>query len=174
MSLSQAYLLLAAIWAVAALAPLLAPEAVRGFPRSRGAAFVLFGAASAWFLWNLAHVGEADLAGIPREWLLAGFGFSAVAAFRLLPDLLAVRGLAGLLLLVAGPLLDAGFGKTPQSLLLASLTYVLIIGSLAAGTAPYLLRDLITFVRAKPARVKTASALSGLASVACVANALLI
>lgn len=168
MSLSQAYFLLAALYALAAELLAASPEALRAMPRSRGAAFVLFGAASAWFLYNLTQLGEADLAGIPRQAVLGVFGFSAVAAFKLLPDLLAVRGLAGLLLLTASPLLDAGFGKLPQSLLLATLTYALILFAIAIGTAPYLLRDLIAATLATPARKRAAVAVTGIAALACV------
>ncbi len=170
MSLPQAYFLLAALYAVAALMLAVAPEALRAFPRSRGAAYLCFGAASAWFLYRLTLLGEADLAGIPRNAVLGVFGFSAVAAFRLLPDLLAVRGLAGLLLLTASPLLDAGFGRVPQSLLLATLTYALIFLAIAVGTAPYLLRDLITATLATKPRRAVATGLTGLASAACLVN----
>ena len=174
MSLSLAYFLLAALCSVAALAPVVAPAATRRFPRSKVGAILVFGAAAGWFLWNLSQIGEADLAGIPREALLGVFGFSAVAAFKLVPDFLAVRGLAGLLLLTASPLLDAGFGKTPQSLLLAALTYVLILFAITVGTAPYLMRDLIDALFAKPARAKAFAAAAGVAAVACVVNGSLV
>ena len=159
MTLAHAYYLLAVILAVPA-AFLLSPESgyarLRAFPRSRSAAFLLFGAAATWFLYGIATMGEADLAGIPRVVMLGAFGGAAIAAFVYLPDLLAVRGLAGLLLLTSRHLLDAGFGKLPHSLVSAALTYaLLILPAIVYGTAPYLLRDWIGVVTRSRARGRT-------------------
>ena len=173
MSLAQAYYLLAAILAVPA-ALLFAPDAGHGilkaFPRSKAAAFVLFGGAAAWFLYGISQMGEADLAGIPRGVMLGVFGAAAVAAFWLLPDLLPVRGLAGLLLLVSRHLLDAGFGKLPYSLLLAAIVYgLLILPAIAYGTAPYLLRDWIGSVTRTPGRARMVGGFLAALVVACLA-----
>lgn len=174
MSLAQAYCLLAAVLAVPA-ALLLSPEAgyarLRAFPRSKAAAFVLFGAAAAWFLYGIATMGEADLAGIPRGVMLGGFGAAAVAAFWFLPDLLAVRGLAGLLLLASRQLLDAGFGKLPHSLALAIIVYLLLIlPALAYGTAPYLLREWIAKITATPRRGRVAGGVLLALALVCVVS----
>lgn len=145
MSLAQAYLLLAAILAIPG-AMLLHPagqRALKAFPRSKPAAFLLFGGAALWFLYGISRMGEADLAGIPRPVMLGGFGAAAAGAFFLLPDLLAVRGLAGLLLLAMRPVLDAGFGKLPHSFVLAGVAYLIVFAALFFGTAPYLLREWI-------------------------------
>ena len=154
MTLAQAYFLLAGILAVPGVLLLTdgGRAALKAFPRSKAAAFVLFGAATAWFLYGLSQMGEADLAGMPRPALLGAFGAAGVAAFWVLPDLLAVRGLAGLLLLTARPVLDAGFGKLPASLALATVTYALIFAALFFGTAPYLLRDWIGAATKTPGR----------------------
>ena len=156
MSLAQAYFLLAAILALpGVLLPFPAGvRALKALPRSKVATVVFFGAAAAWFLYGIMQMGEADLAGIPRVYMLGGFGAAAAAAFWLLPDLLAVRGLAGLLLLTARPLLDAGFGKLPHSLALATVTYALIFAALVFGVAPYLLRDGIAWTTATTGRAR--------------------
>lgn len=174
MTLSEAYFLLAAIFAVPALTLFFVPDAADAFPRAKKTGWLLFGAAGGWFVFELTRLGEPDLAGLPRELIVGLFAASILAAFRLLPDFLGVRGLAGLLLLAAGPMLDAGFGKTPQSLLLASLTYALIFFAIVTGTAPYLVRDLIGAIRRTPARTRTTAGLFAIAAVASVANGILI
>ena len=68
--------------------------ALEALPRSRAAGFVLWGGALAWFLWHLTTIPAVDLAGFPRSWLLALFGGAGLLAFKFLPDLLALRGLA--------------------------------------------------------------------------------
>lgn len=172
MTLAQAYFLLAAILAVPAALLLVSGTGhamLRAFPRSKAAAFLLYGAAAAWFLYGISMMGDADLAGIPRPVMLGGFGAAAIAAFWLLPDLLAVRGLAGLLLLTSRQLLDAGFGKVPHSLLLAALTYVaLILPALFYGTAPYLMRDAVGAVLATPGRARAAGGAFAVFAIACV------
>lgn len=72
--------------------------ALEALPRSRAAGFVLWGGALAWFLWHLTTIPAVDLAGFPRSWLLALFGGAGLLAFKFLPDLLALRGLAVLAL----------------------------------------------------------------------------
>lgn len=160
MSLSQAYLLLAVILAV--FGGLLTFDGgrsgLRAFPRSMVAAVVFFGGAAVWFLYGISQMGESDLAGIPRSWMLGAFGVSALLAFRYLPDFLSVRGLAGLLLLAMRPVLDAGFGKLPGSLLLAFVAYGLIFSALVFGTAPYLFRDAVNSIVKTPGRSRVAAA----------------
>lgn len=169
LSLAQAYFLLAAIVALPGVMLWTAGgrAALSAFPRSKGAALVLFGAAAAWFLYGISQMGDADLAGIPRPALLGAFGAAGVAAFLYLPDLLAVRGLAGLLLLTARPVLDAGVGKLPSSLALATVTYGLIFAALCFGTAPYLLRDRITAATKTPARARGTAAAFLLVAAIC-------
>lgn len=161
MSLTSAYLLLAALLAVPGV--LLSVPAghgvLRAFPRSKPAAYALFGAAAGWFLYLLSQMGAADLAGIPKPVMLGAFGTAALAAFYYLDDLLAVRGLAGLLLLTSSRLLDAGVGQLPRSLALSILVYgLLILPALAYGTVPYLLRDAISGVLKTPGRARFAGA----------------
>lgn len=159
MSLAQAYLLLAVILLVPGL--LIAVPRGRdllvAMPRSMIASVVLFGGAAVWFLYGVSQLGESDLAGIPRSWMLGGFGAAAVLAFRYLPDFLSVRGLAGLLLLAMRPVLTAGFGKLPESLVLAAVAYALIFAALIFGTAPYLFRDALAAIVRTPGRSRVAA-----------------
>jgi hypothetical protein len=86
-------------------------------------------------------------------------------------EFLSVRAFGLLGLLVAQPLLDAAFLRDPSSRLLIPLwTYALITVSLFSVGMPYLLRDAIDWVIAKPARWKgfcAAGLVYGVAVVVC-------
>lgn len=126
--------------------------AMRAFPRSQLAAILLFGAASAWFLYHVWHLGPADF-GNYRELLFALFGLSALGAFYFVPDFLAVRGFAALLLLTANPLLKAAYMQDPTSrLLLVSFVYLAILFALVMGASPYRMRDCIDWLYRKANR----------------------
>ena len=117
--------------------------ALLALPRSRAAALVLWGAAFAWFIYHLMTIPNVDLAGFPRSWLIALFGGAGLLAFKYLPDLLSLRGLAVLVLFACNEFLGAGFGQLPYSRILAGTSYLLIIGALWSGASPYVLRNAI-------------------------------
>lgn len=123
--------------------------------RSQNAAFVLFGGAALWFLWLVTQLGKADF-GDYKMIMLVVFGAAAIGAFKYTPDFLAVRGLAGLILLAASPLLHAAYMQydEPQRLLLVSMVYILIIAAMFIGTMPFLMRDLFQWLWAQPKRPK--------------------
>ena len=122
------------------------------FPRSQLAAFVLFGAASVWFLHHIWHLGPADF-GQYRHLLFALFGLAALGAFYFVPDFLAVRGLAALILLTAHPLLNAAYLQDPASrLFLVSFVYLAILFALIIGASPYRMRDCIDWLYKKDTR----------------------
>src|SRR6266545_5630304 len=79
--------------------------ALKAFPRSIAAAYVFFGLGAAWFLYAIWHLSPADF-GEYRHWLFVGFLLVAALSFKCVPDFLAVRGLATLILMGAMPLLD--------------------------------------------------------------------
>jgi len=119
---------------------------VKAFPRSQTAAFLLMGAASAWFLYKVLHLGPADF-GQYKELLFAGFLAVAVGSFYFVPDFLAVRGLAALMLLTAGVLLDAAYMQDPKTrLFLVTFVYLGIVAALIIGASPYKLRDFIDWL----------------------------
>jgi hypothetical protein len=125
---------------------------LKAFPRSRLAAVLLFGSASAWFLYHVWHLGPADF-GQYRELLFALFGLSALGAFYFVPDFLAVRGLAALLLLTAHPLLTAAYMQDPASrLFLVSFVYLAIVAAIILGASPYRMRDGIDWLFRKSTR----------------------
>jgi len=126
-----------------------------GFLRSTIAAVVAFGLASLWFLYHVSQLGQADF-GDYKMILLAVFGATAIGAFIYTPDFLSVRGLAGLMLLSAGPCLSAAYMQyeLPQRLLLVTLVYVMIVAAMFLGTMPYLLRDFFEWLWVQPKRLK--------------------
>ena len=120
---------------------------LKGFPRSTTATTLLFGAASLWFLYNVWHLSAADF-GEYRKLLFCIFSLVAVLSFIYVPDFLAVRGLAALILLAAGPILASAYMhyELPQRLPLVGVTFLLICLSLWLGAQPYRLRDFIEWL----------------------------
>lgn len=116
-------------------------KTAKAFPRSQTAAYILLGGAAAWFLYKVTQLGPADF-GQYKNYLFGFFLATAVASFYFVPDFLAVRGLAALILLTAGALLNAAYMnfETP-ALILKTFVYVMIVISLVLGASPYKLRD---------------------------------
>jgi hypothetical protein len=82
--------------------------AIKAFPRSASAGYVVFSAAAAWFLYNIWNLSKADF-GEYRTLLFIGFAAIAVLAFKCVPDFLGVRGACALVLIGAAPFLDAAY-----------------------------------------------------------------
>ena len=137
--------------------------ALKAFPRSRMASYVLFGAAAAWFLSRVAVLSEADF-GQYRAALFVGFAIVAVLSFFYVAEFLAVRGLAALILLAAGPLLAAAYGEyqIPSRLFMVSVVYLALTGSLWLGAQPWRLRDGIDWLQRVPGRARAAGGVLGL------------
>jgi hypothetical protein len=134
-------------------------EKAIGIGRSKIATIVLFGSALAWFLWIVANLGEGDF-GEYRQWLFLLFGAVGMAAFWYVPDFLAIRGLAALLLLVAYEFLMAAYMETPESrLFMVSAVYVLIVLALFLGALPYLWRNGLNWLFAHKKIVRSLGAL---------------
>lgn len=124
-------------------------KSVQAFPRSRKAAFVLMGIATAWFLYKVTQLGPADF-GQYKNILFVLFLGTAVGSFYFVPDFLAVRGLAALMLLIAGTLLDAAYMEPPKTrLFLVSFTYLGISTAIVLGANPYKLRDFFEWLYKK-------------------------
>ena len=120
----------------------LVSSTLKSFPRSANATVVFFGAASVWFLYRVWNLSPADF-GEYRLPLFLGFALVAALSYWCVPDFLAVRGLAALVLLAASPLLDAAYMEWsyPQRLFLVSFVYVGIAFAIWLGATPYRLRD---------------------------------
>lgn len=133
--------------------------ALKALPRSTGATYALFLPAAVWFLYRLWHLSAADF-GDYRKWIFAGFLAVAALAFKYVPDFLAVRGLAALVLLAASPLLDAAYMEydRPQRLLMVTEVYAGIAAAVWLGGQPWRLRDWLEWLFAAPARARTLGA----------------
>ena len=134
----------------------------RAFPRSRRAAWVLFGVGAAWFLWVVAHLTESDF-GNYKIVLFAVFAAIAILSFKHVPDFLAVRGLAVIVLLAAGSFLSAAFMQFqyPQRLFMVTLVYAAILASLFLAGYPYRMRDFLDWLFARASRARVVGAICG-------------
>ena len=134
-------------------------KSTQAFPRSQAAAFILLGAAATWFLYKVLHLGPADF-GQYKNILFIIFLVTALGSFYYVPDFLAVRGLAALILMTAGVLLDAAYMQLPQArLFLVTFVYVAIVVSLILGANPYKLRDFFDWLYKVDSRPKRFGAL---------------
>ncbi|TVP81788.1 MAG: hypothetical protein EA353_01170 [Puniceicoccaceae bacterium] len=127
-------------------------KSVQAFPRSQTATVLLLGTATAWFLYMITQLGPADF-GDYKHLLFVLFLVVAIGSFFYVPDFLAVRGLAALMLLTAGALLDAAYMELPTArLFLVSFVYFAIIIALILGANPYKMRDFLEWLYKKEPR----------------------
>ena len=130
--------------------------AVKAFPRSAPVGYVVFGAASVWFLYNILHLSNADF-GEYRNLLFVGFAVVAVLAYKCVPDFLGVRGAAALVLIGAGPFLQAAYMEYghPARLFMVSFVYLAIALAIWLGAQPWRLRDFCGWLFARPLRSRS-------------------
>ena len=128
---------------------------LKSFPRSTAAAYLFFGVGAAWFLYAIWHLSPADF-GEYRTYLFIGFLLVAVLSFKCVPDFLAVRGLATIVLMGAMPLLDAGYMNFEhvQIHLYKIAVYLAIAGAIWLGAQPWRLRDFFGWLFAQPGRTR--------------------
>ena len=129
---------------------------LKAFPRSTTASYLFFGAGAAWFLHAIWHLSPADF-GEYRTYLFIGFLLVAIFSFKCVPDFLAVRGLATLILMAAMPLLESAYMEydKPQRLFLVTAVYLALSGAIWLGAQPWRLRDFFTWVFAQPSRARS-------------------
>jgi hypothetical protein len=127
--------------------------AIKSFPRSNSAGYIVFSAAAACFLYNILHLSNADF-GEYRYYLFAGFALVAILAFKNVPDFLGVRGASALVLIGAAPFLDAAFMQydRPARLFMVSLVYLALAIAIWLGAQPWRLRDFFNWLFAREAR----------------------
>jgi hypothetical protein len=127
--------------------------AIRAFPRSTSAGYVIFSAGAAWFLYNIWNLSKADF-GEYRTVLFIGFAAIAVLAFKCVPDFLGVRGACALVLIGVMPFLDAAFMEydRPQRLFMVGFVYAALALAIWLGAQPWRLRDFFNWLFARPAR----------------------
>jgi len=168
-SLTQAYLALTVIlllsgWLVWSNAPIL-----KSFRRDKLMTGVLLIMAVSWFGFQLKHLPEPDLAGLPRELVLWVFVVAGLLSFFTMPDFLSIRSLGVLMLFTARLTLDAGYRQLPYSLLNATISYVfLVIFGLWWAMSPIAFNKQCDWVLEKPQRYKTLGILFFFSSLACL------
>ena len=136
--------------------------ALRAFPRSPAAGFVLFTAAAVWFTGLVAFTDLGEFSSMRPKFLLFTV-LGTVLTLRFVREFLAVRALGMLLLLVAEPLLESAWMRPEVSRLwLVGLAYAWIVAGLFFIGMPYLLRDAVAWLTATPLRWR-AAALAGAA-----------
>lgn len=128
---------------------------LKALPRSTAAGNVFFTVGAAWFIYNIAHLGEADLI-IPKTYMLAAFALIAVLSLIYMREFLAVRGLAALVLVGAMPLLDAGYMnfEHAQIVLYKLAVYLAIAAAIWLAAQPWRLRDFFAWMLAMPTRTR--------------------
>ena len=144
--------------ALAADTPLIR-AGLRALPRSSAAAYMLFGGAAAWFVFLVFNMSDADLiVPAPKSYYAGAFAILAVLAFFNVAEFLAVRGLAALILLAAGPLLAAGFGHYGFALVYKIAVYLALTAALWLAGQPWRLRDAIDWLQRVPGRARRVGA----------------
>lgn len=128
-------------------------EAVYRFLRKDSYGLIFFAIASIWFIWKLAHLGEADF-GQYKQWLIGIFLFVFIGCSIYWRDFLIVRALAMLYMMLADVMLDIGYMSDRLiHPLTSALIYIGIIIALFFGTYPYWARDVLPYLFAKKCRL---------------------
>jgi hypothetical protein len=135
--------------------------AVRRFPRNLplGIALMLLG--TAWFVWNVNVEPIADFSAY-KPAMVIGFGVVSVLCCFFVQDLLAVRGLAIVMLLLAKLMVDTGrphLGETSWVLVIQIWAYVLVVAGVWFTTTPWRLRDFLNWATATQTRTRVGSAI---------------
>lgn len=129
---------------------------LKAFPRTFKWGLILMVVNLAWALFLLSNMDMGEFFNMRRYFMMivAAGGLGMILYVR---EFLAVRALGSLMLLVASPVLYAAFMQPQTSrLLLPILAYVWIIVGMYFIGMPYLMRDWVNWLVAKPGRWKAA------------------
>jgi hypothetical protein len=130
------------------------------FPRNFVLGVLLMLLGTAWFVWNVNNEPIADFSAFKKP-MMAGFAAVGILSCVFIPDFLAVRGLAVLLLLLGKLMVDTGrphLGESPFVLVFQGWAYLFILAGIYFTIAPWRLRDLMQFGTATETRVRLTSA----------------
>jgi hypothetical protein len=130
--------------------------AVRKFPRSLPWGYALMVLGTGWFVWNLSQESISDFAAMKTP-LLGAFAAIGLGTCIFVRDLLAVRGLAIVLLLLARLMVDTGrpaLPVTPWVLVFQAWAYVLVVAGIWFTVSPWRLRDFLNWGTANEQRIK--------------------
>ena len=130
---------------------------LKTFPRTFKWGVILLTIDVIWSVFALSNMDMGEFYDKRRIFIMVTIG-GYVAVLIYVKEFLAVRALGALMLLVAGPVLTAAFLQPQTSrLLLPILAYVWIIVGMYFIGMPFLMRDWINWVVAKPQRWKLAT-----------------
>lgn len=125
---------------------------LKAFPRTYQWGVILLTIDFLWSEFALANMDMGEFFNMRDKFMLIVAG-GYVAVLIYVKEFLAVRALGALMLLVAGPVLTAAFLQPQISrLLLPILAYVWIIVGMFFIGSPFLLRDWVNTMIAKPQR----------------------
>jgi hypothetical protein len=170
-SLTQAYLALAAFFMLSGWLVFSNASILHSFQRDRLITFFLLMITVAWFGWQIHVMPEPDLAGLPRNFVFWFFISASLLSYFTMPDLLAIRVLGVLMLFTARQTLDAGYRQLPYSLLDATLSYlILVIFGLWWAMSPGVFYKQHQWISEKPSRYKFIGIILIVLSLACLAQ----
>ncbi len=159
-------LILIAVHAIALAAPAQCKSWLVLFPRSRPAGVVLTIVAAVWAFWMVATIDLGEFTHL-RKPLLYFIPVGTFLTIRYVEEFLAVRASGMLLLLAAEPLLESCFLRAETGrLLLVVLAYAWAVKGILWVSMPYMMRDQIHWLLARPklwAPAAAAGAVYGLA-----------
>lgn len=125
---------------------------LKHFPRSYKWGVMLLSLDFIWSIFALSHMHMGEFFHLRRTFILIVAG-GYVVVMVYVKEFLAVRALGALLLLLAGPVLTSAFLQPQLSrLLLPVLAYVWIIAGIYFVGMPFLMRDWVNWLLAKPQR----------------------
>jgi len=115
----------------------------------------LLGVATAWFLWVVLHLGQADFGDYKILMFIIFLGV-AVGAWFYVKDFLGVRAACAIYMLLSWQLLGAAFGRydVPARLFMVSGIYVGLVFALYLAAAPYRARDLLEWFTQRPVQAR--------------------
>lgn len=153
--------------------PLVSPgkaaEAMRRFPRSVVSGVVISTLSFAWAA-AIVLVAPLDFIAPWKLWIAGALVISAPLSWFWMSPLLACRALGGLMVLLPAPVLLASRMVDSQwRLVMVVLMYACAVGGMDMIMAPYHLRDALSWIAARPTRVRAAGTgflLIGIASIA--------
>ena len=144
---------------VCVLTPVLFRRLLQAFPRSRVPAYLLAALDLAWFGWLLCHEPLWAFFDPVRPWLVLIVPLVIILVCIFMDELLAARALGGLLLLMGGPILDAGrWHPSAWRYVLIVLAYVWIVVGIIFVLTPYRLRRFFEFITRTDLRCRVGGA----------------
>ena len=151
-----------------------AQRALEAFPRNKLAGQILTGIALLWFGWLLHKLNFGRFAYLKRG-VYVGIPVMFYLLITHLHELLAVRAIAGIILLAGVPMLDAiRWEPSPFRLVITVAVYIMIVKAMFLVVAPYRWRQGLKWRRAHPLREKAFAAMYGLSGAAFLAIGLFV